>query len=500
MVSSPASRSGLILSFLAFLLLPAPPLPAKSLKSLNCDVAIVGGGAGGLHTAFRLGPKLGSKVCLFEKEKELGGRIYDLPYDSSDPKAPRIGVGARRIMETQTVLFDLAAELGLQLETPVVGTDLIQARGKTSFSKDDFVSLYPGLSLKDDPNTDQESWLYDQLRLGPERAKAGQYPDFRSYVTAVVGTAGYDYLHDMSRFRADFEYPLDARSYMDYLDEEWDVCCEASYPVGGMSAFIRGMESRARASGVRIFKGEAIQGLHRRGKGYELRSAQYKVSAQQLVIAIPPSAFPHLHGDVPARIAKQKAFQDILGVKVATITQWWPYAWWKDIRNPALPPDGTDQVWRAWTTESCVNFIEIPLNRDAVQQNVTRSVYDDDPRCVEHWEKLAQTSMDQVEAEIHEGLTKLFHQNGVSLPETVSIPKALKTHVQIWPAGWHFLRAGATHSNAEVAAWSLEPLPGEPVALVGEAYYPNRSGWSDGAYKSSLQLLKKWYGSEPTNL
>jgi monoamine oxidase len=467
-------------------------LSAKNAERLNCEVAIVGGGAGGLHTAFRLGPKLGSKVCLFEKEQELGGRIYDVAYDESNAEAPRMGVGARRIMETQSVLFNLANELGLQLETPALGMDLIQVRGKTSFSKEDFVSLYPGLPLKDNPDTDQETWLYDQLRFGPERVKAGTYPDFRSYVSAVVGPAGLDYLHDMTRFRADFEYPIDARSYMDYLDEEWDVCCVASYPVGGMSAFIRGMEARARATGVRIFKGEAIHSIHSKGKNYELKSAAYTIAANQLVIAVPPTAFRHLQGDVAARIAKQKAFRDIIGVKVATITQWWPTAWWKDIRHPSRP-EGESQVWRAWTTDSCVNFIEIPMNPDAVQQNVTRSVYDDDARCVAHWEKLAQTSMEQLEAEIHEGLTKLFDQNGVSVPDRVAIPKPLKTHVKIWPAGWHYLRAGATHTNADVAAWSLEPLPGEAVALVGEAYYPNRSGWSDGAYKSSIQLLNQWY-------
>ena len=38
---------------------------------LECEVAIVGGGAGGLHTAFRLAPDLGDGVCLFEKEAEL---------------------------------------------------------------------------------------------------------------------------------------------------------------------------------------------------------------------------------------------------------------------------------------------------------------------------------------------------------------------------------------------------------------------------------------------
>ncbi|MDQ3231270.1 MAG: hypothetical protein M3Q07_05565, partial [Pseudobdellovibrionaceae bacterium] len=168
---------------------------------------------------------------------------------------------------------------------------------------------------------------------------------------------------------------------------------------------------------------------------------------------------------------------------------------WKDIRNPAAP-DGSNQVWRAWTTDSCVNFIEIPMNPDAAQQIVTRSVYDDNQRCVDHWEKLAQKSMQQVEAEIHQGLTRIFSNNGVSEPATVAIPQPLKTHVQIWPAGWHYLRAGATHTNADITEWAVEPLKGEPVALVGEAYFPNRSGWSDGAYKSSIKLLNARYGMQ----
>jgi hypothetical protein len=346
--------------------------------------------------------------------------------------------------------------------------------------------------LKDDPNVSYEDWFYDRLRHGPERQNIDLYPDFHSYVNAVVGPVGFDYLHDMNRFRADFEYPLNPRAYMDYLDAEWDVCCTPSYPVGGMSAFIRGMEARARADGVRIFKAEPVHAIHKRSEGYELKTLQYKVNAQKLVIAVPPQAFRYIKGDVTARIARQKAFQDIVGVKVATITQWWPYAWWKDIRNPALA-DASARVWRAWTTDSCINYIEIPLHPYAAQQNVTRSVYDDNRQCVDHWEKLAKTSMKAVEQEIHQGLTQIFQHNDASLPADVEIPQPLKTHVQIWPAAWHFLRAGATHSNEEIAEWSLEPLPGEDVALVGEAYFPIRSGWSDGAYKSSIKLLNTKY-------
>jgi hypothetical protein len=40
----------------------------------------------------------------------------------------------------------------------------------------------------------------------------------------------------------------------------------------------------------------------------------------------------------------------------------------------------------------------------------------------------------------------------------------------------------------------LAPLGDEPVSLVGEAYNVRRSGWSDGAYKSSIRVLNERFG------
>lgn len=472
---------------------PNPTSPAPEVLE-ECEVAIVGGGAGGLHTAFRLGPTLGDKVCLFEKEEQLGGRIHDMSFDNN-PASPRVGVGARRVMEGQTVLFALAEELGLTLETQGEFADLINARGVFGFAKDTLLSAaYPKIPADPDPALDQESWLYNQLRFGPQRANANSYPDFRSYIRSVSGEEEYEFLRDMSRFRGDFEYALDARGYLDFLDEEWDVCCTPSYPVGGMSTFITGMQAKARGKGVRIYTSEPVLSVDRMAGGFRLETAKRKVKAQKLVLAIPPVAFDSMTGDVIDDVTSQEEFQEIVGVKVVTITQWWPNAWWQDIRDPGKTEG--NQIWRAWTTQHCVNFIEIPMEPYAAQQKVTRSVYDDDQRCVEFWENAAKQGTAVVEAEIARGLAHLFSDNGLSLPASVSIPTPLKTHVQIWPAAWHWLRAGAKQTNAQVTSWAVEPLPGEQVALVGEAFNPQRSTWSDGAFKSSIKLLNEKYGMD----
>ncbi len=460
---------------------------------VECEVVIVGGGAGGIHTAFRLGPSMGKKVCLFEKEKDLGGRIHDVSMDDkAGPDAPRVGVGARRVMETQQVLFDLAAELGLELEKPDPATDLIEARGTFSYSKDDlWKKKYPTLTPPTVADKDQETFLYDQLRASPERARATTYPDFQSYMKKVIGNEGYTFLRDMSRFRADFEYPLDARGYLDYLDEEWDTCCNPSYPKGGMSSFIRAMEAKASAAGVRIYKEEPVLEIGKSDGRYVVTTSKRIARAAKVVINVPPNGMDKIGGDIAERIKAQSQFQQIIGVRVATVTQWWADNWWKDIKDPKATANA--RTWRSWTTDHCLNFIEIPIEPYAAAQKVTRSVYVDNLKCVQYWEELSKQGDDKIAEELQKALTTLF-SNGVSSPAKVDVPKALKTKIQVWPAAWYWLKAGATITNAELTDWALEPLAGENVALVGEAYNVQRSGWSDAAYKSSIKLLNTKYG------
>ncbi len=464
----------------------------SSLEDLDCEVIIIGGGAAGLHTAFRLGPELGEGVCLFEKEAELGGRIHDVSFDGEpwSEDNPVFGVGARRVMPQQNVLLDLATELELELETPVQTADLVNARGIWATSKEDLLAAYP--SITPDVSGDTETFLYEELLFGEPIENVSDYDDFKAYVRESLGHEEFQFLHDASRFRADFEAPLDAVGYMDYLTEEWDVYGDASYPIGGMSAFIRGMEAAAISDGVRIFKGEPVMRIDRDGARYEVLTGEHRVSGDKVVVAVPPVAMQWIDGDVADEIEAQQQFKDIIGVKVAVISQWWDTDWWTQITDA-----DDNQIWRGWTTEHCMNFIEIPLNPYAVDQLVTRSVYDDAANCVELWTTLfEQGGVAAVEQEVQRGLEHLFVDNGVTTPADPGIPSPIKTHVQIWPAAWHWLESGTEFTNTDVYDWAAEPLDGEDVALVGEAYNVNRSGWSDAAYKSSIHLLNTRYGYE----
>lgn len=56
----------------------------------HCDVAIVGGGIGGLFMAESLlRHKKETDVCVFERHSRLGGRLYDYVF----PQVPDVYVG-----------------------------------------------------------------------------------------------------------------------------------------------------------------------------------------------------------------------------------------------------------------------------------------------------------------------------------------------------------------------------------------------------------------------
>lgn len=463
-----------------------------ALKNLYCEISIIGGGPAGLYMAYKLGPIYKDKLCLFEKESRLGGRIYDVSKDPNSSDGPYFAVGSRRVMETQVVLFDLAKELGITLEVPSPAKQLIYAKGMYSLNPNDFVKLYPGVSF-DASNTaeDAPTQLLQRLLKAPQRIQINQHQDLRSYVNSVLGTNYYEYLRDMSRFRSDYEYELSAKAYLEYLDEDIKVCCIASYPVNGMTSFARGLVNKAQDSGVRIYTGQPIKSIDKNiDKSvnlYTLTSSQYRIQSQSVIIAVPPKGFDYIQGDIARAIQMQEQYKSLVGVNVVTVAQWYDNPWWLGIKDSS-----NQKVWRAWTTDSCINSIEIPQEAYAVKQNVIRSVYSDRLDCVKKFRELSAQGSGALEQEIKKGLEHLFSNNGVT--HAVQIGDPSKTLYWEWPDAWHYIRAGYPFSTNDIFNWAVKPLPNENIALVGESYNPQRASWSDGAYKSAINLLNLQYG------
>lgn len=471
----------------------AQPLLAADDTTAHCEIVIIGGGVGGLHTALRLAARYGPRVCLFEQDAALGGRVSDIPASEEQAGGPFVQLGARRIMEGQSVLVQLAEELGIALQKPEMLEELGFTRGMYATHNDAFIQVFPTLDV-DRERGGYEVQLYEKLLRGPERAHVDRYPSLRAYAEKVIGVEGCAFLHGTYRFRADLEYDLNAKAYLDYLDEENDagaICpsghCQSLYPVGGMSAYTRGMEQRVRDLGAQIHLDEAVLSIDRSPAGYLLKTPRRAITARTLVIALPPVALEKLQGEVVESIRAQPEFQALVGVRVTTITQWYDQPWWRGI----ITPNGR-HVWRAWTTGHCINSVEIPLEEYASAQNAIRVVYNDQSDCANLWARLAQGPLEALEKEVAIGLNHLFANNGVTRPVTIGAPR--KTVFREWPDAWYYLRAGNHFSNRDIFRWAVQPLPGEDIALVSDGYNPQRSGWADAAYKSSIRYLNQRFG------
>lgn len=472
-----------------------------NLEALECEVGIVGGGAAGVYAAYRLTPTLGDKVCVFEKEAVVGGRMHDENMMGDARAADRVAFGARRLQEHgHKWLFDFAAELGVELDKPAIPpSDLINARGKFSYSKDDFVPLYPGVKQFNNMDAgNREDDLYLELLKPAIRTQATTFPDFRSFVRSITGVEGWWYLRDLSRFRGDFDYSLAAGNYMEYFAEEWDTYGTPSYPKGGMSAFVYAMEAKVLEKKGHIYTAEPVLHIDREGGAYRLKTSKHSVKVAKLIIAAPPVGFDAVTGVVADDLHKRAEYQALVPIRITVINQWWDTAWWANLRQMgAMNTDPT--TWRAWTNEHCVNFIEIPQEKWLKDVKATRSVYNDDLFCANFWEDtLAAGGIAAVEAEVVKGLTYLFNNGGVSTPATVTIPKPKKTVMKTWPGGWYYMRAGTKLTNKQIQDWTVEPIPGEKTLMVvGEAYWGNRAGWSIGAYRSVNKVLQAKFNITP---
>ena len=170
-----------------------------------------------------------------------------------------------------------------------------------------------------------------------------------------------------------------------------------------------------------------------------------------------------------------------------TITQWYDEAWWKRIKRMS----NNKPVWRAWTTDSCINSIEIPKEASLSNEKVIRTSYIDQPDCVEYFEFLERTNRSKLEEEVHNGLKHLFENNGITT--SIKIPKATKTIVKVWPAAWYYQERGSPYTNEDITTWATNPIEGENVGLVSDAYYIQRTCWTEGAVLSAIELFRAQY-------
>jgi hypothetical protein len=499
-------------------------------SALDCEIAIVGGGPGGVHTAYKLtnpgdagtptGLTSGGGVCLFEKNDRLGGRIRDVSFGPNPGDVT--GTGAYRMYDNQYT-FQLANELGVTVEAPFDFSNLrgLQDPGGNpgqyfGYSGDAFKALY-GQTMNDDD-------MWGQLLCGNQVPKddAG-VPNYNAieggiatkstvaYANDVLGANGAKYFFDQNRFRADFTADVDAIGYLEYSVIDYYGSGAIRYPTPGHSAILEKMRAATVAKGGRVFLSDAVKSINSQADGsFSLVTDGHTVSAKQVILAIPLGAIAKVTGDVITTITAAKEYKNVTAAKSMQVTHQWDKQWWhSDLRYPDAGavvggdlPDGAAPILRADTTIMpdgyCINSIEMPYTAQRDALKVTRTVYSDNRTCVDKNLTLygnGGTAGEQaLDAELLKSLRILFP--GI-FDGSANEPKITKTDVNVHEEAWFYLKTGATANgvtNKSILDWSATPIADKKLYLVGDTWYPLGSGWSNAAYVSSIRVLNTHFG------
>ncbi|UJR17156.1 hypothetical protein I4U23_004052 [Adineta vaga] len=455
---------------------------------LDCPLVILGAGVGGSHSAYRLAPTYKNKLCIFERESYIGGRLYDIDYNGNLVEIystnPIIPMGGMRFYEKQPVVKQLVDELNISYYQYDYQTTMIKARGKFYTSYNEMCSKsYTDLVCTDDTNGfNVQDQLWNKLleEYGKNSFNSYQFADVNAFCRYLLGDEGTDYLKDSFRFRADF-LSTDVSSYMEFLKQDFNLNQPIYYPHQGLSEIVKRMISNAtNLNNAQLYLNEPVIEINENiDQSFTIKTTNYQIISQQLIIAIPPIGWKDIQGSIANEIKSSKYFQSILPIRTIIIVNFWPNRWWE---NSLVFGKAVD---RAWTRQNCISFIEIISQHPAKKElNATKTVYDDG-LCVDMWLTLiARSSQDDLVEELLRGLRGLFID--------VEIPRPLKTLTKLWPGAWHFQKSNSNVTNKEIRSWALKPITKYDkyrISLVGEAFDIDRSGWIDGAIKSSLLSL-----------
>lgn len=464
-------------------------------------MVILGAGIGGSHSAYRLAPIYKDKLCIFERENYVGGRLYDTDINGNVPEAysttPIIPRGGVRFYDDQPVVKQLVDELNISYYSYEYQKSLIKSRGKFYTSHNDMCSSsYTELTCVDSSdglNAQDQLWmkLLDEYKNNPSNSY--HFADLNAFCRSVFGDEATEYLRDAFRFRGDF-ITTNVYSYMEFLTQDWNLGGTIHYPYEGLSQIPKRMIYQAtKKNNARIYLNEEVIRIDdNKNKNsdyiFSIETSNYIINGKQIIAAMNPSGWANIQGSIGNELKSNEHFQAVFPIKTVTVMNYWPQRWWE--QSSLFGPN----IDRAWTRQNCISFIEIlsqhPAKKD---QNVTRTVYDDG-QCVQVWSTLIERSSDtDLVEELLRGLRSIFTD--------VQIPSPTKTYTKVWPGAWHFQTSNSKVTNKDIVSWALQPIKRfekNQLTLVGEGFNIDRSTWIDGALKSSLRSLNSQFGFSNT--
>lgn len=331
------------------------------------------------------------------------------------------------------------------------------------------------------------------------------YPDFKSYSLAAIGNEADAFLRDWLRFRSLSSSNYDANNLLDFVREELLVSGDGDfYPVGGWSAYVRAMASYLRNAGVKFHLGEEVMCMSKGSASTQFlpvvaTSGGKFFSAKKIFNSIPPLNMTDISGSLMDELRARPEFRSIEAVKTITISVWWNRRWWEPMREARWPLNKIYFV--TYFGGECFNTFETYTTEYLYNQNATRAVYDDG-QCVLMWEKLIRegpAGVEKIKKMLVESINRFVTSAGFGDQVQISLADIRDVKPLIRFPAWHLTKPDTEPTVCDIEAWAVNPVPGQPLHLIGEAYGLQLAAWNEGVGKSVLRALRHAYPTPAAN-
>jgi hypothetical protein len=113
-----------------------------------------------------------------------------------------------------------------------------------------------------------------------------------------------------------------------------------------------------------------------------------------------------------------------------------------------------------------------------------------DSRCLDQWKDLIEYSEEM--GDYSKLTTRALAGIRQTYPE-FEIPEPVFVSAKVWDAGWYFGNplSTATNTNEEVERFAVNPISGEYVCLIGDAWGLKIAAWAESALVTSYNCLSE---------
>lgn len=427
------------------------------------DIIIIGGGIGGLYTAYKLLQKNNKlNILLLEKNNYLGGRIKTFRKKINDHNY-QFEEGAGRFNKNHKLLFKLLKELELDKYLIKINSIItFLPSGNTYNNKEQFIGKSPFLYIKKVINfyEKHDTLNYSKIQTYTfcEYAAKILDPDELKFVIDSFGY--YKQLVSMNAFNAIKLFGKGMNSSLQF----YSLAC-------GFDMIINKLKENILNLGGKIMIKQYVKNIEyyngRTNKNnlFSIYVKSNKINtvyqAKKCILAIPKPdllKFNILNNNLVIKnLLNSIRYKSLCRIYSIFNKK---DIWFKDISKT--------------TTNNNSRYI-IPIDKENGLIMISYS----DSKFADSWNKLDKLSKKELIGELQKNIYKTFHQK---------IMKPIFTKVCYWKLGTAFWKKNK--NSCVISKKILQPFLYVPLYICGENYSETQ-GWMEGALETSKLIVSK---------